>query len=266
MPTILTPAAIDAAPELADWRYLLGRLETTYRCGTFGAAGQLAASIAAAADDAGHHPDIDLRYPDLVHVALTTHAAGAETTDLDAALAVTIGELARGVGARCEASSAQGCEIAIDALDIAAVRPFWEAVLAYRPLQRRPGGPIDLVDPARVGPPIWFQQMDAPRPDRNRIHIDVTVAHDVAAARVAAALAAGGVLVSDADARSWWVLADVGGQRGVRLHVAGPRLTGHGCHVCASRSRTARMRHERRREQQRSPRARRPRTASSAGP
>ena len=110
-------------------------------------------------------------------------------------------------------------------MDIDAVRPFWEAVLGYRPLQRRPGGPVNLVDPARLGPAVWFQQMDEPRPDRNRIHVDVTVAHDVAAARVEAALAAGGVLVSDADARSWWVLADVEGNEVVRLHVARPRLT-----------------------------------------
>jgi 4a-hydroxytetrahydrobiopterin dehydratase len=211
VPTILSPAAIDAAPDLRDWRYLLGRLESTYRCGTFGAAGRLAAAIAEAADGSGHHPDLDLRYPDVLHVALTTHAAGAETTDLDAALAVTIGELAATAGARCEPVAAQGYEIAVDAMDIEAVRPFWEAVLGYRPLQRRPGGPVNLVDPARLGPVVWFQQMDEPRPERNRIHVDVTVAHDVAAARVEAALAAGGVLVSDADSRSWWVLADVVG-------------------------------------------------------
>ena len=53
--------------------------------------------------------------------------------------------------------------------------------------------------------------MDAPRPQRNRIHVDITVAHDAAEARVAAALAAGGTLVSDAHARAFWVLADVEG-------------------------------------------------------
>ncbi len=90
MPTTLTPADLDARADLTDWRYLLGRIETTYRCGTFGAAGRLAAAIAEAADVAGHHPDVDLRYPDVVHVALTTHAADGAVTDLDAGLAVTI--------------------------------------------------------------------------------------------------------------------------------------------------------------------------------
>lgn len=53
--------------------------------------------------------------------------------------------------------------------------------------------------------------MDVPRTQRNRIHFDITVAHDEADTRVQAALAAGGVLVSDAHARSFWVLADAEG-------------------------------------------------------
>ncbi|MGZ5405831.1 MAG: VOC family protein, partial [Nocardioides sp.] len=44
-----------------------------------------------------------------------------------------------------------------------------------------------------------------------RIHIDVWVPHDQAEARVSAALAAGGRLVSDEPAPSWWILADPDG-------------------------------------------------------
>lgn len=50
--------------------------------------------------------------------------------------------------------------------------------------------------------------MDAPRPQRNRIHLDVTVADDEAEARVEAVLAAGGRMVDDSFARMFWVLAD----------------------------------------------------------
>jgi 4a-hydroxytetrahydrobiopterin dehydratase len=53
--------------------------------------------------------------------------------------------------------------------------------------------------------------MSEPRTARNRIHIDVMVPHDVAEARVAAAIAAGGTLMTDQYARSWWVLADADG-------------------------------------------------------
>jgi 4a-hydroxytetrahydrobiopterin dehydratase len=73
-------------------------------------------------------------------------------------------------------------------------------------------GPEDtLVDPLRQGPAIWFQQMAAPRPQRNRIHLDVSVPHDEAQHRIEAALAAGGVLLSDSRAPAFWVLADVEG-------------------------------------------------------
>jgi 4a-hydroxytetrahydrobiopterin dehydratase len=53
--------------------------------------------------------------------------------------------------------------------------------------------------------------MDAPRTQRNRIHFDITVPHDEAEARIAAALAAGGTMVSDSAARAFWVLADAEG-------------------------------------------------------
>ena len=70
-------------------------------------------------------------------------------------------------------------------------------------------GPI--ADPLRLGPTIWFQQMDEPRPQRNRIHFDVGVSHDEAPGRIAAALAAGGRLVYDKEAPAFWVLADAEG-------------------------------------------------------
>ena len=59
-----------------------------------------------------------------------------------------------------------------------------------------------------IGPAFWFQQMDEPRPQRNRIHIDVTVPSDRVDARIEAALAAGGTIVDDSHARAFWVLAD----------------------------------------------------------
>jgi hypothetical protein len=61
------------------------------------------------------------------------------------------------------------------------------------------------------------------RPQRNRVHIDVWVPHDQAEARVAAAIAAGGRLVTDEHAPSWWTLARRRGQRARRGHLAGPR-------------------------------------------
>ena len=87
------------------------------------------------------------------------------------------------------------------------VTPFWRALLGY--VER--DGPEDLMDPHGRGAAVYFQQLNAPRPQRNRIHIDVYVPYDQAEARVAAALAAGGQLVTDQYAPSWWVLADAEG-------------------------------------------------------
>lgn len=196
-------------PTLADWRVILRRAEAVFRAPSLAAAAAWIPKVIAAADAADHHPDIDLRYPGRLHVSVTTHATGG-LTELDVALARQISQLAAADGLQPEAMTAIGAEIGIDALDIGAVRPFWKAVLGYVD-DKRDDPPNGLVDPLRVGPPVWFQQMDAPRPQRNRIHVDVTVAHDLAEARVAAALAAGGRLVSDANARSWWVLADAEG-------------------------------------------------------
>jgi 4a-hydroxytetrahydrobiopterin dehydratase len=102
----------------------------------------------------------------------------------------------------------QTIQVTIDALVIPEVLPFWRAVLGYAD---RDAEGEDLMDPHGRGAPFWFQRMDAPRAQRNRIHIDVWVPHDQAEARVAAAIAAGGRLVSNEHAPQWWTLADAEG-------------------------------------------------------
>ena len=207
--TSITQTEFSALPDLDDWRAVLGRIEATFRAPGFSAGTAFAHIVAEAGDAADHHPDIDVRYPGRVRIALMTHATGGLTT-LDVDLARTISRLAAEHGLTSEPTLVTRTEIAIDAIDIDAVRPFWQAVLAYKDeAPSTPGGQVRaLIDPLRIGPAVWFQQMDAPRPQRNRIHIDVTVAHDEAEARIAAAVAAGGRLLTDEYARSFWVLAD----------------------------------------------------------
>lgn len=112
-------------------------------------------------------------------------------------------------------------EIAIDCLDRKRIRPFWKAVLGYVD-EPGPANDNGIVDPTRQGPSVWFQHMDEPRRQRNRIHFDITVPHEEAQARIAAAMAAGGRLVSDTHAG---VLDPRRrrGKRDLRVHVAGPR-------------------------------------------
>jgi len=210
----LTRTEASAAVEAIGWRYLLGTLTSTVAVGSLEQALDAAAVAArACGEDAGDHLR-PLPRPDRLELELQT-AALADVTerDVDLARAVSeaLGELGLTTTWRGPGRTVQQLEIAVDALDIPAVRPFWKAVLGY---ESEPGsdGPKDaLVDPSREGPAVWFQQMDAPRPQRNRIHFDITVPHDEAEARVAAALAAGGRLVSDDAARAFWVLADAEG-------------------------------------------------------
>jgi 4a-hydroxytetrahydrobiopterin dehydratase len=212
--TTLSRAAASAAVEDVGWRYLLDTLATSVPVTSLSDAGSVAAAaIEACGHDADGHLRVDLR-PDRVELSVRTRARAA-VTSRDADLARRITDAVTATGHRTGgATSADGhrpvqsLEIAIDALDIPSVRPFWRAVLGYTALPGRDGPEDPLVDPAGQLSPVWFQQMDAPRPQRNRIHLDLTVAHDEAEARVAAALAAGGVLLSDVRAPALWVLAD----------------------------------------------------------
>jgi len=203
--TDITTQAFDEIEGLGAWRVILGGIRADFRAGSFPAAARFVTNIADAAEAMQHHPDIDVRYPDHVVVSITTHATGGLTThDVDLARAIT--QLAGLAGVGVAAGMTQVVEIAIDTMDADRIRPFWKAVLAYR--EEQDGA---VADPLRIGPSIWFQQMDEPRTERNRFHIDVVVPHDVAEQRVADAIAAGGTLVTDEYARSFWVLADADG-------------------------------------------------------
>ena len=176
-------------PGLGDWRLLLRRLEATFRAGSLVEAAGFVQQVAA-----GTEADLDLRPPGLVRVVLPAADVGS---------AEAISRLAADAGLASEPLAAMATEVAIDAMDIRSVLPFWRAVLGYVD-----DGEDAIADPLRIGPTYWFQQMDERRPQRNRIHLDVTVPHDVAEARIAAALAAGGTLVSDRAAKAFWILAD----------------------------------------------------------
>ncbi|MGY4709935.1 VOC family protein [Mycolicibacterium sp. CBM1] len=198
---------ISAAVGRAGWRLVLGALYADVAVASLVQAAEVAVLATESVGGEGDgHLGVDLR-ADRVVLRLQSAAAGAVTA-ADIRLAGTLAAALTATGRQLRPSTVQAVEIAIDALDIAAVRPFWKAVTGYVDET----GPSDLsdglIDPQGRGPAIWFQQMDAPRPQRNRIHIDVDVAHDAATVRIDAALAAGGRLLSDSAAPAFWVLAD----------------------------------------------------------
>jgi 4a-hydroxytetrahydrobiopterin dehydratase len=211
----MSRTAISAAVDGLGWRYILGLVRTAVPVGSLAAAADAAATVSAAAgDDADGHLWLDVRADRLIVSVQSRDVGWITDTDLDLVRRITDALAARGLrtepGRESSARPVQMLEIAIDALDIPAVRPFWKAVLGY--VGEADDGPTDaLVDPYEQGPAFWFQQMDAPRPQRNRIHFDISVSPDEAPGRIAAALAAGGTMVTDRAAPRFWVLADAEG-------------------------------------------------------
>jgi 4a-hydroxytetrahydrobiopterin dehydratase len=204
MTTPLTGTEASAATEASGWRFLVNQLVAAVPVTSLPEAAEVAgAAVAACGPDADTHLRVELR-ADRVELALHDHALGRTTTrDVELVEAINAAIDRPLLPATGVARPVQGLEIAIDALDIPRVRAFWAAALGYDS-----PNPDDLYDPAGIGPTFWFQQMDAPREQRNRIHFDVSVSHEEADARIAAALAAGGELVSDDEARAFWILAD----------------------------------------------------------
>jgi 4a-hydroxytetrahydrobiopterin dehydratase len=131
-------------------------------------------------------------------------------TDGDVETARQISEVGRRAGMAADPSRLQSMLVIPGAPHGVDILPFWRAVLGYEP---RPDSPDeDLVDPHDRGAPFWFEHMNEPRGDGGgAIHLAVWVPPEQAAARVAAALAAGGRLVRDDFAPTWWTLADGAG-------------------------------------------------------
>ncbi len=198
------------------WRYVLGDVRTEVLTGSLPLAADVAAR-AAALPHAEGHLRMDIRQD---RVLLTLGTAAVDwVTPRDVELAHRISAVAEEfrlttragtdeAGTGQAGRSVQALEIAIDVLDMAKVRPFWPAVLGYVDEPGRDGPPNGLIDPLGQGPAFWFQQMDVPRPQRNRIHLDVSVPHDEAHQRIQDTIAAGGTLINDAEAPAFWVLAD----------------------------------------------------------
>lgn len=195
---------------VGDWRVLCDGANAFFRTGSLAAAARFVQTISELPGIDDHPPDVDLRR-DGVTVRLITIADdsfGMSRRDLD--LARQVSAIARELGFVADPSALQSLLVIPGATDKAAVMPFWRAVLGYEP---RPDSPDeDLIDPRDRGAPFWFEQMEEPRADGGgAIHLAIWLPYEEAEARIAAALAAGGRIVRDAFAPSWWTLADAAG-------------------------------------------------------
>ena len=191
---------------LADWRLLHHALQARFRTRSFTVGAALVAAIAEVADEMDHHPDLDLRYGHL-NVRLFSHDVWG-VTGRDVRLARRISTLADDAGVEATPGDLSVVEIGLDTPDLAGVRPFWAAVLGME----SPVSDDEVRDDSGDLPRLWFQHSGSDEP-RQRFHLDVRVPPEQAQARIDAALAAGGTLVTDSRSPAFVVLADPEGNK-----------------------------------------------------
>jgi 4a-hydroxytetrahydrobiopterin dehydratase len=194
-----------AAEGVDDWVVLHGGATAVFRVRSLGDAARLAEAVARVAglESSGALLTIG---DDRLTVRLSRGVFRLEERHVDLARAVSATALSH--GAVADRAGVHEVQLAIaarpDALDVG----FWRAVLGYAPL-----ADDNAVDPLGHGSTVWMQELDADKSLRHAMHVDVSVAREQAEARVAAALAAGGRIVDDADAPAGWILADRAGNR-----------------------------------------------------
>ncbi len=94
---VLSQDELDAAlsgPDGPGWQLMAGKLVKVVRCKGFVGALAFVNAVGELAEQANHHPDIDIRY-DRVTLALVTHDFGG-ITRLDIDLATAIDSVAAG--------------------------------------------------------------------------------------------------------------------------------------------------------------------------
>lgn len=201
----LTPEQFTQAEGVQDWRPLGDAVYTFYRTDDFTTSARLVGAIAGVPALAeGTPPDVDVR-PEGVTVRLTTITTGQFFCGYDAHHVETARQIAAAaadLGLDADLTQVQHVQVSIDAMRIGEVMPFWREALGY--VHRR-DTEEDVVDPRGRGPSLWFQQMDEPRTERNRVHVDIAVPPEEAQRRIEAVLAAGGRRLHPDQP---WILSD----------------------------------------------------------
>jgi 4a-hydroxytetrahydrobiopterin dehydratase len=193
-----------SADDVQDWVVLHGGPTAVFRVESHLDAARLAQAIAAVTELLPR--TILTIAADRLTVRLTREMWAIEPQHIG--LARKISTIAREHGATADRRAVQEVQLAVaakpDTIDIG----FWRAVLGYEAV-----APDNGIDPLGQGSTVWMQELDPDKPLRHAMHVDVSVAREVAAERLAAALAAGGQLVEDSEAPAWWTLSDRSGNK-----------------------------------------------------
>ncbi len=192
-----------AADGVADWAVLHGGATAAFRLASLAAAARLAEAVAAVSGIDHGAAVLTVAGPRLT-VRLTRDMWQLETQHIELARAVSA--VARAHGATADRASVREVQLAIAATPEGIDKPFWAAVLGYAPL-----ADDNVVDPLGHGSTVWMQELDAAKPLRHAMHVDVSVPREEAQTRLDAALAAGGRIVTRSNEH--WTLSDRAGNR-----------------------------------------------------
>ena len=211
---------------LLEWRKLGQGLHAYYRTDGFSTGARFAAAIGAAGDTRGHHPRVTIG-ADFVDLKLISTDAiyrdgeGREhvvewTTQADIEMARQISKIAAEQAVVADPAAIATIELALDTAHAALLAPVWAALLTGS-TDARGRGTIgdDVRDDTGRMPILWFQGTDDDEtPWRSRFHLDIWVPYDVATDRIAAAVAAAGVITDDSHDPSDTAIADQDGNKG----------------------------------------------------
>ncbi|MFI6938679.1 VOC family protein [Streptomyces sp. NPDC050418] len=215
MQPVATPDVLAAiAGGLGDWRVLAQPLAARYRVEGEDptVAASFVSAVAQVAVTAGRQvPEIRLTDGAVDLFLYTSDPAGERRiTAQDLELARLVSGLAAKFRLRAVPAEVTQVELALDTVDFVTAGPFWAALLTGDASHTVRDS---VFDPANRVPALWFQGTGPHDTPRQRWHLDVWLAPEAVARRIAAAVAAGGTVVDTSGAPAYTVLADPDGNK-----------------------------------------------------
>ncbi|MGW7683642.1 VOC family protein [Kribbella sp. NPDC054772] len=182
----------DPLPGTSDWQALFAAM-VFYPTAT---PAPFVTKAAELADAAGIALRIDVRPEGVTVDSAKDRWEGEDGADPKfVALAQAVEEAARELGLRADPAPLRFVQFGLDAMDVPAVRRFWTEFLGYEQ-DTRPHV-TDIYDPRWLNPVLFFQQLNEPRSQRNRVRFELVVPEELVTARVEAALSAGGRVLAE---------------------------------------------------------------------
>lgn len=193
-----------SADGVEDWVVCHGGPTAVFEVESLVKAAELAAAVAT--EVTGGDGLVMTIAADRLTVRLTRDVWHVEPDHVDVARKVSAA--AQSHGAAPNRRAVQEVQLAIAAQPSGIDLDFWKAVLGYAQ-----SAEDAAVDPLGHGSTVWMQGLAPSKTLKHPMHVDVSIASELAEERLVSALAAGGRIVDDSEAPRWWTLSDRAGNR-----------------------------------------------------